>query len=511
MSIASTGSESTYDYVVVGAGSAGCALARRLSDRTGARILVLEAGGPDTRPEIHDPTAYYGLWGSEVDWRYETVPQPAAAGRTLLWPRGRVLGGTSSINGMVYLQGDRTDYEHWAYLGNAGWRYEDVKACFRAMEGLDEEGRADAPGLLSPAIVEQRSPLSQVFIDACAEIGIRYNDDFNSGTLAGAGWNQSTIRGGRRQSSYRAFLEPILGRPGLRIDTHAQLLSLDVAANGRVERLTYSRDGEEQVAHVACEVVLCAGAVDSPRLLLLSGIGAAAELESVGVRPVVDLPEVGRNLVDHMLLGIAYGATEPVDNRNPNVTESCAFLASGPGVYGSDIQISFGKEKNFVEGYDVPEHCFTLIPGIVRPESRGSLTLRSADPSVPPLIDPRHLAEEADVQGLVRGIEICREIGATRALRPWTTGEVAPGAQVSDEAGIRNYVRTVASTWFHPAGTCRMGIDSGAVVDPRLRVRGVANLRVADASIMPRIVSSNTNAASTMIGWRAADLLTDDA
>jgi len=188
MSIPGSRAESTYDYVVVGEGSAGCALARRLSDRTGARILVLEAGGPDSRPDIHDPRAYYGLWGSDVDWKYETVPQPVAAGRTLLWPRGRVLGGTSSINGMVYLQGDRTDYDHWAHLCNVGWRYEDVKACFLAMEGADGKGdRRPGPGLLSPAIIDQRSPLSQVFIDACIEIGIPFNDNFNSGTLAGAG------------------------------------------------------------------------------------------------------------------------------------------------------------------------------------------------------------------------------------------------------------------------------------------------------------------------------------
>ena len=504
MSASPAGRGPDVDYVVIGAGSAGCALARRLSDLTGASILVLESGGSDDRPEIHDPTAFFRLWGTDVDWGYETTPQDATDGRVHRWPRGRVLGGTSSINGMVYLRGDRADYDHWGYLGNAGWSWNDVRRCFEAMEVPP-----DTPGddLLRPAVVTDRSPLSEVFIEACREVGIPTNHDFNSGSLAGAGWNRSTIHAGRRQSSYRAFLAPIADRPGVRVESGAHVERLLIDDTNSVRGVAYRRGEQAVEVSVAGEVIVCAGAVDSPRVLMLSGIGPAEELQALGIAPVVDLPEVGRNLVDHMLLGVVFEATEAVDNRNPFVTESCAFVSSAPDGYGPDIEISFAKEECYAEGYPVPEHCFTIIPGIVRPESRGFVRLRSADPSVPPLIDPRHLAEPADLAGLIRGIEISRAIGATRAFAPWTKGEVVPGPGLTSTADLHAYVRSVVSTWFHPAGSCRMGIDSGAVVDPALRVQGVANLRVADASIMPHIVSSNTNAASMMIGWRAGELI----
>jgi choline dehydrogenase len=501
-----------FDYVVIGAGSAGCALARRLSDLTGARILVLEAGGADERPDIHDPTAYYGLWGSEVDWKYETVPQPAADGRVIAVPRGRVLGGTSSLNGMVYIHGDRRDFDTWAYLGAHGWSFDEVGAAFNAMEGRGSYRDADAPatGPLMPAVVSNRSEISQVFIDACVEVGIPYNSDLNSGDLMGAAWNESTIFQGMRQSSYRAFLAGIADRRELVVETHALVQGLDVNPQGEIHRVEYLSNGRPCAVRVRREVILASGAIDTPRTLLLSGIGSAAELERVGVTPCIDLPEVGRNLVDHMLLGVAFGATREIDNKNPNITECCAFVKSNDAVLGSDIEISMGKEKNFVAGYDAPEHCFTLIPGITRPQSRGSLTLISSDPTVHPQIDPRHLAEPEDVHALVRGIEISREIANSRAFRPWNAGEVAPGNHVTSRELIQDYVRSVATTWFHPVGTCRMGVDSGAVVDQRLRVRGTSNLRIADASIMPEIVSCNTNAASMMIGWRAGDIIASE-
>jgi len=496
--------EDDFDYVVIGAGSAGCALVRNLSDRTGAKILLLEAGGSDERKEIQDPTKIFTLWGSDVDWKYETVPQEFANNRTIGWPRGRVLGGTSSINGMVYLRGDRLDYDTWGYLGNYGWGFDEVFRTFTALEGSKN---GSASGHLMPAVVADQTELCQVFIDACGELGIEYNDNFNSGKLSGAGWNESTIYKGLRQSSYRAFLHPIIDRPTITIETNAIVQKLTVSQSKRIDSLTYIKDGKEHTVSINCELIISAGAVDTPRLLLLSGIGDPQELQALGIAPVVELPEVGRNLVDHILLGVAFGSATKINGRNPFVTESCAFVPSNPGVVGSNIQISFVKEKHYVEGYDAPEHCFTIIPGLVRPQSRGSITLRSSDPSVSPLIDPRYLSETADVDDFVSGIQISREIGKTKAFSTWTTGEAAPGPDCSTDAEIRNYIKSVATTWFHPVGTCRMGIDSRAVVDPELRVQGVANLRIADASIMPTIVSCNTNAASIMIGWKAGELI----
>jgi choline dehydrogenase len=501
-----------YDYVIIGAGSAGCALARRLSDLTDARILVLEAGGSDDHPDIHDPSGFFRLWSTEVDWGYVTVPQPATDNRSHRWPRGRVLGGTSSINGMVYIHGDRADYDTWAYLGNAGWSYADVRRAFDAMEGRDVTARNGAgPPFLAPAVVADRSPLSAVFLDACEEVGIPRNDDLNGGDLLGAGWNQSTIAHGRRQSAYRAFLAPLASRETVTVVTNARVQRLHVDSTGTLTSVTYLDGGAVRSVAVDEEVIVCAGAVDSPRLLMLSGIGPADELAGAGITPVIDVPEVGRNLVDHMLLGVVFEARERVDNRNPYVTESCAFVRSAPGLHGPDIEISFAKEECYAEGYPVPANAFTIIPGIVRPESRGLVTVVSPDPSVLPIIDPRHLSEEADMRGLLRGIEISREIGNARAFAPWAAGEVVPGPDISDERDLRAYVRDVVSTWFHPAGTCRMGIDSRAVVSPGLRLAGTTNVRVADASVMPHIVSSNTNAASMMIGWRAAELIAGEA
>jgi len=498
-----------FDYVIIGAGSAGCALARKLSDLTKSRILFLEAGGSDSKPEIQDPSSCFKLLGSEVDWGYKTIPQPYANDRVFDTPRGRVLGGSGSINGMVYIQGDPFDFDLWAFSGNDGWSNAEVRECFRTMEGRDSLSREDPPrgDLLRPATVAHRSPISQVFIDACGEVGIPFNGDLNGGPLVGAGWNELCIFEGRRQNAYRAFLEPILKTSHVQVETNSIVRSLEINSQGVIETLTYYQDGNECTVSIAGEVILSAGAVDSARLLLLSGIGPAEELQSIGIQTQVNSPEVGKNLVDHMLLGVAFAAANEIVEYNPAITENCAFVKSNPDVFGSDIEISFVRSALFVEGHNTPDHCFTIVPGIVRPQSRGSIVLKSSDPFEHPLIDPQYLSEEADVQALVRGIEISREIGASRAFRAWTLGEIVPGPKVQDRKAIGEYVRAVAGTWFHPVGTCRMGIDSASVVNSQLQVRGVTNLRVADASIMPRIVSCNTNPAAMMIGWKAGNLI----
>ena len=500
-----------FDYVIIGAGSAGCALARRLSDFTNSRILVLEAGGNDSRPEIHDPSLWSDLLGTEVDWGYETIRQPHANDRVFEWPRGRMLGGSSSLNGMVYIQGDPLDFDSWAFTGSDGWSNAEVRECFRAMEGRDSRSRQDVPrgDLLRPSTIARRSPMSQVFIDACVEIGIPFNRDLNEGSLVGAGWNELCIFEGKRQSSYRAFLQPIIESSNVQVETNSVVHKIEINSKGVIESITYYQNGKASTVSIAGEVILSAGAVDSARLLLLSGIGPAQELERIGIKTKINSPEVGKNLVDHMLIGVAYAASREIVDYNKLITENCAFVKSNPKVLGSDIEISFVRSAIFVGSQDIPENSFTLVPGICRPQSKGSIVLASSDPSASPLIDPNYLSEDVDVQALVRGIEISREIGSSRAFRSWIHEELSPGPRVQDQKAIREYVRAVATTWFHPVGTCRMGKDSNSVVAPDLKVRGTKNLRVADASIMPSIVSCNTNPASMMIGWKAGNLIAD--
>ncbi len=497
------------DYVIVGAGSAGCALAYRLSEDPDVSVVLLEAGGPDEHPDIHNPPVYFSLWGSEIDWAYRSVPQKNTGYRVHPWPRGKVLGGTSSINGMVFLRGSRHDYDAWAYEGNVGWDYLGVLPSFRAMETstLGPSRFHGTSGPLHVGIPDDVNPMSEVFIDACREAGYPRNHDFNGETLEGAGWNELTIHGGKRMSAARAFLGPAAERPNLRVITRAWAHGLDIDRSRRVTGVYYLRDRAVERIEAEREVILSCGAVDSPRLLLLSGIGPADELEDVGIEVALDLPGVGRNLHDHLLIGVVFASSRPSPPNYAHITESCLFAKSDPRLLSPDIEISFNKEAHFAEGYDVPADCFTLIPGIVRPQSRGWLRLASSSPLDPPIINPRYLSADSDVAGLLRGIEICREIGMTEAFAPWRRHEVVPGPEASDEASLRRYIAGTVSTWFHPVGSCKMGIGEDAVVDPQLRVRGISGLRVADASIMPSIVSANTNGASMMIGWKAAGII----
>jgi choline dehydrogenase len=478
----------------VGAGSAGCALARRLSEREDVRVLLIEAGGEESHPHIADPTAYFNLWESEYSWRYESTPQAGTAGRSHRCPRGKVLGGSSSINGLVYFRGARLDYDGWARQGNVGWEWARIEPVFEQMEEL-----------LRPAVLNDPNPLSQVFLDACLQSGHELGE-FDRGELIGAGWNRSTVREGERNSSYRAFLADVRDRPNLEVLVETRAVRLRVDHRGVVSGVELL-EGERDTRLVeAGEVILCAGTYNSPVLLMHSGIGPATELEAVGLKPRLDLP-VGRNLVDHVLLGVLYEASEPIPAANPNLTEATLFAKSSPEVRGSDLQISFNKEQHFADGYALNGPAFTIIPGITRPKSRGSVRLASDDPLAPPVIDPRHLANEEDIRALLRGIEMSREVADADALSPWRKREVAPGPEVQDETSLRGYIEAICSSWYHGVGTCRMGIDGHSVVGPDLRVHGTSGLRVADASVMPEIVSCNTNGAATMIGWRAADLI----
>ena len=486
-----------YDRIVVGAGSAGCALARRLSDNPEISVALIEAGGADRRPEITSPTEYFKLWGTDVDWGYESVAQPGTKGRIHAMPRGKVLGGTSSLNGMVYLRGAREDFDGWVELGCSGWGWAAVERAYVELEAV-----------LAPDFVDDRNPLSEVFLAAAEESGLPHNPSFDSGSLAGSGWNRSTIKDGRRNNSFQAFVTPVAERPNLTVisDTVAQRLLVD--RHGTVSGVETSPAGGGPISRIESgEVVLCAGAFDSPRLLMLSGIGPAEHLRSVGIDTLVDLP-VGSNLIDHLLIGVVYDSKQPISMAHSMVTEACAFgWSSCPRSAVPDVEISFAKEANFAPPTDDGRYRYTIIPGITQPRSRGTVTLRSANWADPASIDPCYLSDPEDLRMLIDGIHLAREIGAADALSDWNDGEFFPGGAVASDEAIADYIGESVSTWFHPVGTCRMGSGDDAVVDATLAVLGTSGLRVADASIMPDIVSVNTNAAATMIGWRAAEFV----
>lgn len=483
----------SFDVVIVGAGSAGCALAHRLSADPAISVALIEAGGSDERDSIRIPSRFFSNWDTDVDWQYVSTPQRGTAGRTHKMPRGRVLGGTSSINGMVYLRGAASDYDGWEAGGCAGWGWDAVR---RSFEGLEE--------LLRPAVLDLRNELSQAMVEAAVQAGFPRSATFDAGTLEGTGWNKSSIAAGARVSAYRAFVAPFVDRSNLHVlpETHALRIAMDgTRASGVVVR----REGVTETIR-AGEVILAAGAFDSPRLLLLSGIGPAAQLAALGIAPVADLP-VGENLIDHLLIGVVYDSFRPISDLNEYCTEGCLFTRSSPEQPVCDLEISFATKPHFAP--EVNDGCprFTIIPGIVKPKSRGTVRLTANDPDAPLAIDPNYFHHPDDMRAMIAAVRISRRIAEQPALTEWVGGEHFPGVATESDEQIAAYVARDVSTWFHPAGTCRMGIGADAVVDPALRVHGIAGLRVADASIMPEIVSVNTNAASMMIGWHAGELM----
>jgi choline dehydrogenase len=517
-----------YDYVIVGAGSAGCVLAHRLTEDPSVSVLLLEAGGPDTKQEIHIPVAFSKLFKTAVDWTYYTEEQEHLNGRKLYWPRGKVLGGSSSLNAMIYHRGSRHDYDSWAEAGNQDWGFSDLLPYFKKAEH-QERGPSDYHGTGGPLNVSDLRtvhPLARAFVDACAEIGLPHTDDFNGADEMGAGIFQVTQKRGQRWSTARAYLQPALTRPNLTVRTQVHVTRL-LWENTRVVGISYIHEGAEVQERVEREVLLCGGAINSPQILLLSGVGPADALRQLDIPVVVDLPGVGQHLEDHLSTGVLTFCKQPISlagaesivnllnymlfRRGPltsNVAEAAAFVKTSDDLPTHDLEILFAPAFFMAHGAENPPgHGFTIGVILLRPKSHGFIALRSNDPLAPPIIQPNYLASEADLHVLVDGIKLARQIVKAHAFDAYRGAEVAPGEAAQSDEAIAEQIREHAETLYHPTGTCKMGSDAMAVVDDQLRVHGVEGLRVVDASIMPSIISGHTNAPTIAIAEKAADLI----
>jgi choline dehydrogenase len=528
----------SFDYVIVGAGPAGCVLANRLSADPATNVLLLEAGGRDNYIWIHIPVGYlYCMGNQRTDWCFKTEAEPGLNGRTLAYPRGKVLGGCSSINGMIYMRGQARDYDQWRQLGNAGWSWDDVLPYFRRSQdqvrGADEMHGAGG----EVRVEEQRLSweILDAFRDAAAETGIPKTDDFNRGNNEGCGYFQVTQRRGIRRSAARAFLHPVLKRPNLTVLTHAQARRICLEGR-RATGVEFWRDGEASVATASREVILSAGAVGSPQLLQVSGIGPGELLQRHGIATRHTLPGVGENLQDHLQIRMAYrvsntktlneranrllgrlgiGLEYALFRRGPMTmapSQLGAFAKSDPARETPDLQ--YHVQPLTLDRFGEPLHEFPAFTASVcnlRPTSRGFIRITSPDAREAPAIRPNYLATEEDRRVAVAAIRLTRRICAAPAMARFAPAEFKPGSAFQSDAELAKAAGDIATTIFHPVGTCRMGPDETAVVDERLRVHGIASLRVVDASIMPAITSGNTNAPTVMIAEKAADMIREDA
>jgi choline dehydrogenase len=496
-----------YDYIVVGAGTAGCAVAARLSQDPAASVLLVEAGSGERTRAMTVPNEWPALLGSAADWASLAGDQ-AAIGNAVL-PRGRTLGGSSTINAMAHLRGHRAIYDGWAAGGATGWGFADLLSCFQRSESAP--GRDPAlRGMDGPVRVSQASadphPVARAFVAALAAAGHPVSSDLSGAEQEGVTWHDLAIADGERVSSADGYLRPVLGRPNLAVETDCLVTGL-VVDHGRCTGVRYVRAAVPVTAQASAEVILCAGGIGSPQLLMLSGIGPAGRLRDLGIDPVADLPEVGANYHDHPIVMVSYASATTLPASRYNHGEAVAALRSGLPGEVPDLHLFPILLPLAPPGCEPPANGYVLVASAVAPDSRGTVALASADPDAAPLIEPNFLADERDLDRLEAGFGMVRAAAADEAFAGLARAEVWPGPDVTSRAGIRDYIRRTVFSYYHPAGTCRMGADTGAVVDPQLRVNGVAGLRVADASVMPVIPNAHPNATVLAIAERAAELI----
>ena len=497
-----------FDYAVVGAGSAGCVIAARLSEDPRKRVLLLEAGPADGPENMAVPPAWPSLIGSEVDWGYATVPQLTAGGMAREYPLGKVLGGSSSINGMTFLRGHRCGYDEWPAAGATGWGYEDLLPFFKRSETCEGRDRAFRGGHGPMRVAQARlaNPLSYAFLNAAAGAGYRRSDDLNGRDQEGVCWTDLNIIDGSRQSAADGYLRPVLDRVNLTVVTNALVHRL-VVADGRCAGVEYSVGGELRQVYPEGETILTAGTIGSAQLLMLSGIGPPEHLRAVGIDVAADLPGVGANLQDHPLAGVLYAAAQPVPPGQNNHGEVYAAIRTTPELPGPDIQVFLIDAPFHPPWMPGPDVGYTIAFTTLHPRSRGSVRLPDADPASTPLIDPNFFGDDRDMVAMLTALRIAREVGSSPAFDDWCADEVLPGPRPQDAAELCDYLRRGTNPYHHPVGTCRIGSDPAAVLDSQLRVRGVDRLRVADASVMPAIPGANTHAAVLAIAERAATLI----
>ncbi|WP_170760897.1 GMC family oxidoreductase [Ruegeria lacuscaerulensis] len=524
------------DYAVVGAGSSGCVIANRLSADPKTTVALLEAGGRDTNPWIHIPVGYFKtMHNPSVDWCYRTEPDPGLNGRSIDWPRGKVLGGSSSLNGLLYVRGQKEDYDRWRQMGNVGWGWKDVLPLFKRSE--DQERGEDAfhgvGGPLAVSNMRIQRPICDAWVAAAQEAGYQFNPDYNGADQEGVGYFQLTTRNGRRCSAAVAYLKPIRNRQNLNIVTHALVTRIELDGKRATGLLYRDRSGEVKTIKVRREIILSGGAINSPQILMLSGIGDPDHLKANGIEPVHSLPGVGKGLQDHLQARLVFKCNEPTLNdevrslfNQARIALKYALFRAGPMTMAASLATGFLKTRPEVQSPDIQFHvqpwsadspgegvhpfsAFTMSVCQLRPESRGELRLDGPDPTSYVKIIPNYLSTETDCRTIVDGVNIARGIARNNPLASKISEEFRPTSDLSfdDYEGTLDWARSNSVSIYHPTGTCAMGTSESAVVDPSLRVNGIKNLRVADCSIMPEIVSGNTNAPAIMIGEKASDLL----